>query len=71
MIAALFDSDGTLYAKQMGRGMIQYSAAHGRRAAAYRYYASSAVGYFLRKLKLVKQRVYEKTGTVSLEYTPA
>jgi dihydrofolate reductase len=27
--------------------------------------------YRTRKLKLVKQRVYEKTGTVSLEYTPA
>jgi len=60
IIAALFDSDGTLYTKQMGRGMIRYSAAHGRRAAAYRYYASSAVGYFLRKLKLMKPQRFQE-----------
>jgi hypothetical protein len=29
MIVALFDSDGTLYAKQFGRGMMEYANTHG------------------------------------------
>jgi HAD superfamily hydrolase (TIGR01490 family) len=52
-IAALFDSDGTLYTNQMGRGMITYARAHGRRTAASRYYLTVLVGYLLRRLKLM------------------
>jgi len=66
MIAALFDSDGTLYTNQMGRGMIQYAEAHGRRAAARRYYASVALGYFLRKVKLMKPQRFQESITIGM-----
>jgi HAD superfamily hydrolase (TIGR01490 family) len=69
MIAALFDSDGTLYANQMGRGMIQYALAHDRPAAARRYYTSVAVGYALRKLRLMKPQRFQEnliTGMAAL-----
>lgn len=64
MIAALFDSDGTLYTHQMGRGMIQYAREHGRRAAAGRYFATVYGSYLLRKVKLMKPlRFQEKLVT--------
>ena len=31
MIVALFDSDGTLYTGQFGRGMMKYSSEHNRK----------------------------------------
>jgi len=40
VIAALFDSDGTLYSAQFGRGMLKYAETHGRRSLAWLYYAS-------------------------------
>jgi HAD superfamily hydrolase (TIGR01490 family) len=69
MIAALFDSDGTLYANQMGRGMIQYADSHDRRAAARNYYASVVLGYALRKLRLMKPQRFQEnlvTGMAGL-----
>lgn len=60
MIAALFDSDGTLYTNQMGRGMIQYALAHDHRAAARRYYASVGMGFALRKLRLMKPQRFQE-----------
>jgi len=69
MIAALFDSDGTLYTNQMGRGMIQYALAHDRRLVARKYYASVAIGYALRKLRLMKPQRFQHsliTGMAAL-----
>lgn len=40
MIIALFDSDGTLYSAQFGRGLMQYARQHGRRGKACMYFAS-------------------------------
>ena len=34
MIVALFDSDGTLYSNQMGRGMMKYEELYGNKTAA-------------------------------------
>ena len=44
MIVALFDSDGTLYTGQFGRGMMKYSDEHGRKYFSRRYYASNEIG---------------------------
>ena len=52
MIVALFDSDGTLYTGQFGRGMMKYSSSHSRRFFAWRYYASILPTYALFKAKL-------------------
>ena len=52
MILALFDSDGTLYTGQFGRGMMKYSSSHNRRYFAWRYYASILPTYALFKAKL-------------------
>jgi HAD superfamily hydrolase (TIGR01490 family) len=52
MIVALFDSDGTLYTGQFGRGMMKYSSSHNRRYFAWRYYAGILPTYFLFKAKL-------------------
>jgi HAD superfamily hydrolase (TIGR01490 family) len=52
MILALFDSDGTLYTGQFGRGMMKYSSGNNRRFFAWRYYASVLPAYLLFKAKL-------------------
>jgi len=52
MIVALFDSDGTLYTGQFGRGMMKYSSSHNRRYFAWRYYAGIIPTYLLYKAKL-------------------
>ena len=52
MIVALFDSDGTLYTGQFGRGMMKYSDEHGRKYFSGRYYASILPIYLLFKMKL-------------------
>jgi HAD superfamily hydrolase (TIGR01490 family) len=52
MILALFDSDGTLYTGQFGRGMMKYSSRHNRRFFAWRYYASILPTYILFKAQL-------------------
>jgi HAD superfamily hydrolase (TIGR01490 family) len=57
-IAALFDSDGTLYSAQYGRELMKYSSENGRKAAAYAYYASLMPLYFLHKAKLVSDKTY-------------
>lgn len=53
MILALFDSDGTLYTAQFGRGLMKYSMEHGRKFHALRYYASVMPTYLLYQAKLV------------------
>jgi len=52
MIVALFDSDGTLYTGQFGRGMMKYSTEHNRRFFAWRYYAGILPAYTAYKAKL-------------------
>ena len=52
MIIALFDSDGTLYAPQFGRGMMAYAKTHGRSFDANAYYASLVPEVLLGKIKL-------------------
>jgi HAD superfamily hydrolase (TIGR01490 family) len=60
MIVALFDSDGTLFARQQGRGMMEYAEAHGRRRAARNYFVSLLPAYFLRKSGLMKAERYQQ-----------
>lgn len=60
MIVALFDSDGTLYTGQFGRGMMKYSSSHNRKYFAWRYYAGILPTYLLYKAKLA--------GWESLQY---
>jgi HAD superfamily hydrolase (TIGR01490 family) len=52
MILALFDSDGTLYTGQFGRGMMKYSSEHDRKFYAWRYYAGILPAYAAYKAKL-------------------
>jgi HAD superfamily hydrolase (TIGR01490 family) len=52
MIIALFDSDGTLYSPQFGRGMMEYAKTHGRSFVANAYYASLVPEVLLSKIKL-------------------
>lgn len=59
MIAALFDSDGTLYSNQMGWGMMKYEEMNGRWNQARLYYASLMPGYFLNKLGLMKPERFQ------------
>jgi HAD superfamily hydrolase (TIGR01490 family) len=52
MIIALFDSDGTLYSPQFGRGMMEYAKSHGRSFDANAYYASLVPEVLLAKIKM-------------------
>ena len=52
MIVALFDSDGTLYTGQFGRGMMKHSSEHNRKFITWRYYASILPAYMAYKVKL-------------------
>lgn len=54
MIAALFDSDGTLTEAQFGRGLLKFAAENGRQGWVRAYYASLVVPYFLNKLRLYR-----------------
>lgn len=60
MIVALFDSDGTLYTGQFGRGLMKYSSEHGRRFFAWRYYASILPAYILYKAKLASWETLQR-----------
>lgn len=60
MIVALFDSDGTLYTGQFGRGLMKYSSEHHRRFFAWRYYASILPTYILYKAKLASWEKLQK-----------
>lgn len=61
MIVALFDSDGTLYTNQMGRGMMKYEEINGRKAAAQIYFTSLMPSYVLSKLGLIKGEAFQQT----------
>ena len=59
-IVALFDCDGTLYAARYGRGLIQYASEHGRKHAVRLYYAAVLPLYFLRKIKVIAEEIYQR-----------
>ena len=68
MIVALFDSDGTLYSNQQGRGMLKYLETHGRRTSAQLYYASLFPALLLHKLKLMPIDRLQQFFTVRLSW---
>lgn len=59
-IAALFDCDGTLYAAQYGRALIDYARTHGRGQAVRAYYAVLLVPWLLRKAGLINDESYHR-----------
>ena len=61
MIVALFDSDGTLYSNQMGRGMMKYEELYGSKTAARLYFASLLPGFVLNKLGFMKPEAFQHT----------
>lgn len=60
MIVALFDSDGTLYSNQMGRGMMKYEELHGNKVAARLYFALLLPGFVLHKMGLMKPTAFQE-----------
>jgi HAD superfamily hydrolase (TIGR01490 family) len=66
LIVALFDSDGTLFSNQQGRGMLKYLEAHGRGLAARMYWGALAPAYFLTRLKLIPTERFQQYFTVRL-----
>ena len=66
MQAALFDVEGTLSTAQMGRGLLSYARAHGRRASANRYYASVMPSYLLAKARLISDERMRQVAIGSL-----
>ena len=60
MIVALFDSDGTLYSNQMGRGMMKYEELYGNKTAARLYFASLLPGFVLNKMGLMKPAAFQE-----------
>ena len=60
MIVALFDSDGTLYSNQMGRGMMKYEEMYGSKTAARLYFASLLPGFILNKMGLMKPVAFQE-----------
>jgi len=66
MIVVLFDSDGTLYTGQFGRGMMKYSSEHNRKFYAWRYYAGILPAYLLYKAKLTSWENIQHVVSVGL-----
>ena len=62
-IAALFDCDGTLYAAQYGRGLMNYAAENGHKRAARTYYASMLLPFALRKFNLISDERFHRPLT--------
>src|SRR4026208_916654 len=60
MIVALFDSDGTLYSNQMGRGMMKYEELYGNKTAARLYFASLLPGFVLNKMGVMKHVAFQE-----------
>lgn len=60
MIVALFDSDGTLYSNQMGRGMMKYEEMYGNKTTARLYFASLLPGFVLNKMGLMKPAAFQE-----------
>lgn len=60
MIAALFDSDGTLYAAQFGRGMMQYARTHGRSGQSRAYFVSLLPIFLASRVSPAAREVFER-----------
>jgi len=61
MIVALFDSDGTLYSNQMGRGMMKYEELYGNKTAARLYFATLLPSFVLNRLGLMTPEAFQQT----------
>jgi HAD superfamily hydrolase (TIGR01490 family) len=59
VIAALFDSDGTLFANQLGRGMMRYAELNGRGRTARKYFVSLLPAFYLRRVGLIKPERFQ------------
>ena len=59
MIVALFDSDGTLYTGQFGRGLMKYSSDNNRKYFSWRYYAGVLPAYLSYKAKLASRQTMQ------------
>jgi HAD superfamily hydrolase (TIGR01490 family) len=68
MIAALFDSDGTLYAAQFGRGMMKYAQTHGRSGQAWVYFASLLPSFLASKFSPAAREVFERERIARLAW---
>lgn len=66
MIASIFDCDGTLYAAQFGRGLLEYAASNGFRNRVRAYYAVILPWYLLRRLKLIRREKFNRLATANL-----
>ena len=68
MIAAIFDIEGTLYTKPMGRGFMQYAASNGRTLRTYVYFASLMPLYYLSKLNLASRETLNHTAIARMPW---
>ncbi len=66
LIAALFDSDGTLYSNQQGRGMLKYLEIHGKAQTARKYLRNFIALRLFVKMKLLKPERFQQITTVRL-----
>ncbi len=66
MIGAFFDVDGTLYQAHMWRGLMKYSARHGRANRVRLYYAAHLPLVYLRKLNLIGEEAFRKPWVMNL-----
>ncbi len=66
MIVALFDSDGTLYSKQQGRGMLKYLEAQGEPGQARRYLAFYGLLKLLNRAGILGAERFQRLTTVRL-----
>lgn len=68
MIAALFDIEGTLYTKPMGRGFIEYASSNGRKLRALVYYGSLMPKYFLCKLGVISEESLNRSAIARMPW---
>lgn len=68
MIAALFDIEGTLYSRPMGRGFIEYARRDERRLRAFLYYASLMPRYNLYKLGIISEESLNRSAIARMPW---
>lgn len=66
MVVALFDCDGTLYAAQFGRGLLEYAASRGFGGRVRSYYAALLPRYLLRKARLIDEQALNRPAIANL-----
>jgi HAD superfamily hydrolase (TIGR01490 family) len=62
MIAALFDIEGTLFTKPMGRGLVDYARSHGRGLQAAGFFSAMLAGYPLARLGWIDREAYNRSA---------